>query len=68
LRHSHGRHLLAAGVPLPAVPERLGHSLMTVTSGVYSHALCGRDDEAACLCLVVCAYAGERYSNFLFAD
>jgi len=26
LRHSHGSHLLADGVPLPVVSERLGHS------------------------------------------
>jgi site-specific recombinase XerD len=25
-RHSHGSHLLAAGMELPAVSERLGHS------------------------------------------
>lgn len=25
LRHSHGSHLLASGVPLPAASERLGH-------------------------------------------
>jgi integrase len=47
LRHTHGSHLLAAGVPLPAVSERLGHSSVRVTADVYSHAIHGQDDEAA---------------------
>ena len=47
LRHSHGSHLLAMGVPLPVVSERLGHSSVRVTADVYSHAIHGQDDEAA---------------------
>jgi integrase len=47
LRHSHGSHLLAAGVQLIDVSERLGHSSVRVTADVYSHAIRGRDDEAA---------------------
>ncbi|MBI3666792.1 MAG: site-specific integrase [Acidobacteria bacterium] len=47
LRHSHGSHLLAAGMDLPVVSERLGHSSVRVTADVYSHAIRGRDDEAA---------------------
>lgn len=47
LRHSHGSHLLAAGVPLAAVSERLGHSSVRVTADVYAHAIHGQDDEAA---------------------
>lgn len=47
LRHSHGSHLLAKGVPLPAVAERLGHSSPYVTATVYAHAIRGQDDEAA---------------------
>jgi integrase len=39
LRHSHGSHLLSAGVSLPAVSKRLGHSSVYVTATVYSHAL-----------------------------
>jgi integrase len=46
-RHSHGSHLLAAGMELPAVSERLGHSSVMVTATVYSHRLTGRDKEAA---------------------
>lgn len=47
LRHSHGSHLLAAGMELPAVSERLGHSSPIVTATVYAHRLPGRDKEAA---------------------
>ncbi len=47
LRHTHGSHLLAAGLELPAVSARLGHSNPYITATVYSHALPGRDDEAA---------------------
>jgi integrase len=47
LRHSHGSVLLADGVDLPTVSERLGHSSVRVTADVYSHALRGRDQEAA---------------------
>jgi integrase len=46
-RHSHGSHLLAAGVEITAVSERLRHSSVRVTADVYSHAIRGRDDEAA---------------------
>jgi len=47
LRHSHGSHLVADGVPLPVVSERLGHSSVRTTADVYAHALRGQDDEAA---------------------
>ena len=46
LRHSHGSHLLANGVPLPVVSERLGHSSVRVTADVYAHAINGQDEEA----------------------
>ena len=47
LRHSHGSHLVANGVPLPVVAERLGHSSVRTTADVYAHALRGQDDDAA---------------------
>ena len=47
LRHSHGSHLVADGVPLPVVAERLGHSSVRTTADVYTHALRGQDDDAA---------------------
>src|SRR5262249_23923241 len=47
VRHSHGSHMLTTGMEITAVPERLGHSSVRVTADVYSHAIRGRDDEAA---------------------
>jgi integrase len=47
LRHSHGSHLVADGVPLPVVAERLGHSSIRTTVDVYAHAFRGQDDDAA---------------------
>lgn len=47
LRHTHGSHLLAAGVPLTDVSKRLGHVNPHVTATIYAHALPGRDDLAA---------------------
>ena len=47
LRHSHGSHLLADGVSLPVVSERLGHSSVRTTADIYAHAIQGQDDEAA---------------------
>jgi len=47
LRHTHGSFLLADGVDLVTVSERLGHSSVRVTADIYSHALRGRDQEAA---------------------
>jgi len=46
LRHSHGSQLLSAGVSLPTVSKRLGHSSVDVTATVYSHAL-AKDEQAA---------------------
>jgi integrase len=45
LRHSHGSQLLSAGVPLPVVSKRLGHTDIYTTARVYAHALAS--DEAA---------------------
>jgi integrase len=47
LRHTHGSILLADGVDLATVSERLGHSSVRVTADIYTHALRGRDQEAA---------------------
>jgi len=47
LRHTHGSHLLAAGVPLTDVSKRLGHTNPHVTATIYAHAMPGHDDAAA---------------------
>lgn len=46
LRHTHGSHLLASGMEMTAVSERLGHESTATTARVYAHAVKGRDDEA----------------------
>jgi integrase len=46
LRHSHGSQLLSAGVALPAVSKRLGHTNVYVTATVYAHALQGDESTA----------------------
>src|SRR3954451_13115041 len=47
LRHSHGSALLAAGVPIHVVKQRLGHSSIQMTVDVYGHLLPGADDDVA---------------------
>lgn len=47
LRHTHTSHLLASGVPLPAISARLGHASIRTTQEIYAHMIHGQDDEAA---------------------
>ncbi|BCT76083.1 site-specific integrase [Sinomonas cyclohexanicum] len=47
LRHTHATILLAAGVPVKVVSERLGHASPTITLGVYAHVMPGMQKEAA---------------------
>jgi integrase len=47
LRHSHGSQLLSAGVPLPPVSKRLGHTNIYVTATIYAHALTTDEASAA---------------------
>ena len=49
LRHSQASLLLANGVDLSTVSERLGHSSVRTTADIYSHAIRG-NDHAAALC------------------
>lgn len=37
LRHTHASWLIAAGVPLPYIQRRLGHSSITITVDTYGH-------------------------------
>jgi integrase len=37
LRHTHASHLIAAGVNVKVIQERLGHASITVTLDVYGH-------------------------------
>jgi integrase len=47
LRHTHATMLLRAGVPIPAVAQRLGHANPSITLQVYAHALPADDALAA---------------------
>lgn len=47
LRHTHATLMLKEGVPVNVVSERLGHSDITITLGVYGHVLPGMQASAA---------------------
>lgn len=56
LRHTHASILLAEGVDLKTIAERLGHAKETLTLETYSHVMPGRDQYAA---EVFAAFAGD---------
>lgn len=47
IRHSHATALIAAGVPVKVVSERLGHSTVMITQDVYAHVLPTMQQQAA---------------------
>ena len=47
LRHTHGTLLIAAGVPVKVVSERLGHAMPAFTIETYQHVLPGMQADAA---------------------
>lgn len=47
LRHFMASQLLAAGVPVPVVSHRLGHTYMSTTTKVYGHQIPAADQLAA---------------------
>lgn len=47
LRHTHASHLLAAGVNVKVVSERLGHASVAFTLDVYAHVMPGQQADAA---------------------
>lgn len=47
LRHSHATALLASGVPLKVVSERLGHSTIALTADTYAHVTASMQEDAA---------------------
>jgi integrase len=57
LRHTHASLLLAAGVPVKVVSERLGHANPAFTMSVYQHVIPGMGAEAA-----------DRFAMLVFGD
>ena len=47
LRHTHATALIAAGIPVKVVSERLGHSTVVITQDNYTHALPSMQQQAA---------------------
>ena len=47
LRHTNATLLIASGTDLRTVSKRLGHSNMTTTSNIYTHAIKSADERAA---------------------
>ena len=47
LRHTHASHLLAAGVNVKVVSDRLGHASVAFTLDTYAHVMPGQQAEAA---------------------
>lgn len=47
LRHTCASLLLAAGVPLNVVQQRLGHKRIEITLDIYGHVLPGQQRDAA---------------------
>lgn len=47
LRHTHASLLLAKGIPVRVVSERLGHETPAFTMAVYQHVLPGQQQDAA---------------------
>jgi integrase len=45
IRHTHATLMLAAGVPLKAVAERLGHASAAMTLSIYPHVLNGQRED-----------------------
>ncbi len=47
LRHTHASHLLAAGVNVKVVSDRLGHASVAFTLDTYAHVMPGQQADAA---------------------
>ena len=53
LRHTHATHLLAAGVNVKIVSERLGHASTSFTLDTYGHVMPGQQATAAAVAALV---------------
>ena len=60
LRHFMATTMLAAGVPVPVVSERLCHARASTTVNIYAHAMPGADRDAANLLAELLTPASDR--------
>ena len=60
LRHTHASHLLAAGVNVKVVSDRLGHASVAFTLDTYAHVMPGQQADAAA---AVAALLGRSVIN-----
>lgn len=60
LRHTNATLLIAAGTDLRTVSKRLGHSNMTTTANIYTHAIKSADERAAELLGDILNPAGQK--------
>jgi integrase len=58
LRHTHASHLLAAGVNVKVVSDRLGHASVSFTLDVYGHVMPGQQASAAAAAAALVEGAG----------
>lgn len=63
LRHTHASQLLAAGVNVQVVAERLGHSSVTTTMDIYAHLLPTLQDAAKDKIEELAAMADKEIEN-----
>ena len=65
LRHFKAAEMLAAGVSIATVSQRLSHARASTTLNVYAHAVPGGDRQAAeALALILAASARQRCNKF----
>src|SRR5215468_8488910 len=63
LRHFMATQMLAAGVPIVTVSQRLSHARASTTLNVYAHSVPGGDRQAAeTLAAILAAGRHQRYS------
>ena len=62
-RHFHATALMAAGVPVTVVSQRLGHASVTMTLDVYGHVMLASDGQAARLIEAMLSGDGERLAG-----
>jgi integrase len=60
LRHTHASLMLAAGVPVKVVSDRLGHAQISITLDIYTHLLPGAQADGVTAMMGLIAGSGDR--------